>query len=95
MDFTGVSTILTFTSGDTSMCVGITITMDILLEDDETFIVLATSTDSSIVFTNDQTLVTITSNDSMYALYLIITMVTSLSLPSPYLGSSRQCVIYL
>ncbi len=64
-DFAGVSTTLTFTSGDTSMCVGITITMDILLEDDETFSVLATSTDSTVVFTNNQTLVTITSNGGM------------------------------
>ncbi len=77
------------------MCVEVTITMDDLLEEKETFSVLATSMDPSVVFTNNQTLVTITSNDSTYALYLIVTMVTSLSLPSPYLGSGRQCVIYL
>ncbi len=65
MDFTDVSTTLTFTSGDTSMCVEVTITMDNLLEDDETFSVLATSMDPSVVFTNNQTLVTITSNGGM------------------------------
>ena len=65
LDFTLVQMPLIFVEGTIIQCVEIPIMDEVILEDDECFIVSLSRTDGAVTILQDQTVVTIIDNDSM------------------------------
>ena len=68
LDFTLVQMSLIFVQDTIIQCVEILIMDDIILENDESFSVLLGTTDGAVNILQDQAVVTITDDDSMYDL---------------------------
>ena len=68
LDFTLIQMSLTFVQGTVIQCVEIPIMDDITLENDESFSVSLGTTDEAVNILQDQAVVSITDDDSMYDL---------------------------